>query len=59
MATYDDTYLVFKHFPNSFSEEDKVDFLKYFGAIDVKCLPSKSKKGNVCFARRVFVFSPF
>ncbi|XP_046993294.1 RNA-binding region-containing protein 3-like [Schistocerca americana] len=43
--------LVVRHLPSDFTDEEKEDFLKHFGAIQVKCISSKIKKSNLTFAR--------
>lgn len=51
MVLYDGQTLVFRHLPNELSKEDKIDFLKFFGANEVKFISSKSSKYNVVFAK--------
>jgi len=50
MAESSEVTLLVKHFPADFSNDDKVDFMKYFGASEVKCISSKNLKGNLTFA---------
>lgn len=43
--------LVIKHLPNELDDKEKEEFLRYFGAKEVKCLSSKHNKYNIAFAR--------
>lgn len=42
--------LVIKHLPHTFSEDEKINLLKHFGAQDVKILSSKRRKYSLAFA---------
>lgn len=43
--------LLIKHLPVTFSDKEKEEFLKYFGAKEVRCIASKRNKYNISFAR--------
>lgn len=42
--------LIIKHLPKEFSNDEKKDFLKHFGALDVKIIASR-KKYSLAFAK--------
>uniref|UniRef100_A0A069DZ25 RNA-binding region-containing protein 3 n=1 Tax=Panstrongylus megistus TaxID=65343 RepID=A0A069DZ25_9HEMI len=47
----ENTTLLIRHFPPSYSKEERVEFMKTYNAVEVKCLISKYKKQSLVFAK--------
>lgn len=50
MVVINDTLLI-RHLPSELSHKEKEEFLRHFGAVDVKILGSENKKSNLIYAK--------